>query len=104
MPHLNINQYLGIYIEMFIAFCSIAMASASNSSPSKGKSSSETDLSIINTEDEMCTDTTKWTSAKQEKLQHMTEFHKEYQRIFGEKGSICTIMKEKNLKYESPNA
>ena len=65
MPHQNINQHLEIYNEMFIAFCSIAMAFASNSSPSEGKSSSEIDLSIIDTEDEMCTDTTKWTSAKQ---------------------------------------
>ena len=36
------------------------MAFFSNSSPSgDNQSSSETDLNIINTEDEMCTDTTK---------------------------------------------
>ena len=25
----------------------------------------------------------------------MTEFHEEYQRVFGEKASICTIMKRR---------
>ena len=58
MLHQNINQLLDIYIEVFITFYSIAMAFVSNSSPSEDKSSSETDLNIINTEDEMCTDTT----------------------------------------------
>ena len=72
------------------------MASVSNSSPSEDNQSSlETDLNIINTEDEMCIDVTKWTSAKQKKLQHMTDFHEEYQQIFGEKASIHTIMKRR---------
>ena len=96
MPHQNINQLLNTYIEMFITFCSIAMAFVSNSSPSEdNQSSSETDLNIINTEDEMCTNITKWTPAKWKKLQHMTEFHEEYQWIFGEKASICTVMKRR---------
>ena len=59
------------------------------------QSSSGTDLSIINTEDEMHIDMTNWTPAKWKKLQHMTEFHEEYQRIFGERASICTIMKRR---------
>ena len=54
-----------------------------------------TDLSIINTEDEMHIDMTKWTAAKWKKLQHMTEFHEEYQQIFGERASIHTIMKRR---------
>ena len=29
------------------------------------------------------------------KLQHMTPFHEEYQCVFGEKASICTIMKQR---------
>ena len=33
----------------------------------------------------MYTDTSNWTLAKRKKLQHMTEFHEEYQQIFGEK-------------------
>ena len=52
-------------------------------------------MNIINTEDEMYIDTTNWTPAKQKKLQHMTKFHEEYQQIFGERASICTIMKRR---------
>ena len=95
----NINQLLDILIEMFIfhiIFCPIAMAFVSNPSPSEdSQSSSGTDLNIDNTEDEMYIDTTNWTLAKKKKLQHMTEFHEKYQQIFGEKASICTIMKRR---------
>ena len=80
------------------------MAFVSNLSPSEDKSSSETDLNIINTEDEMCTHTTNWPPAKWKKLQHMTEFHEEYQRVFGEKGINMYNNEKKNLTYESPNA
>ena len=95
MLHQNIHQHYDIfYLLLFL--CSIAMAFVSNSSPSEdNQSSSETDLNIINTEDEMCIDTTKWTPAKWKKLQHMTKFYEEYQWIFGEKASICTIMKRR---------
>ena len=72
------------------------MAFVSNPSPSEdNQSSSRTDLNIVNTEDEMHIDTTKWTHVKQKKLQHMTEFHEEYQQIFGERASIRTIMKRR---------
>ena len=57
------------------------------------RTNSDTDLSIINTEDEMHTDLSTWTPAERKKLQHMTEFHEEYQHVFGEKASICTIIK-----------
>ena len=81
---------------MYIIFCPIEIAFVSNSTPSKdNQSSSETDLNIINTEYEMCIDITKWTPAKWKKLQHMTDFHEEYQELFGEKASICTIMKRR---------
>ena len=56
------------------------MASVSNPSSSEdNQSSMETDLSIINTEDEKHIDMTNWTLAKWKKLQHMAEFHEEYQ-------------------------
>ena len=65
-----------------IIFCSIAMATISNTSPittSEGsQNNSETDLND-NTEDEMQTDTSNWTLAEKKKLQHMTDFHTEYQ-------------------------
>ena len=79
------------------------MAFVSNPSPSDDNQSSlGTDLSIINTEDEMHIDTTNWTPAKWKKLQHMTEFHEEYQWIFGEKASICTLMKRRILHMNPP--
>ena len=57
------------------------------------RTDSDTDLSIVNTEDEMHTDFSTWTPAKRKKLQHMTEFHEEYQCVFSKKASIQTIMK-----------
>ena len=57
------------------------------------RTNSDTDLSIVNTEDEMHTDLSTWTPAEKKKLQHMTEFHEEYQCVFGEWASLCTIMK-----------
>ena len=65
------------------------------SSSEDNQSSLGTDLSIINTEDEKHIDMTNWTPAKWKKLQHMTEFHEEYQWIFGERALICTIMKKR---------
>ena len=70
------------------------MASSSNPSPSKDNTSG-TDLSIIHTEDEEKIDTTNWMPAKHKKLQHRVEFHEEYQRVFGEKASICTKIKNR---------
>ena len=79
------------------------MAFVSNPSPSEDNhSSSGTDLNIVNTEDEMHTNTTNWMLAKRKKLQHMTEFHEEYQQIFGEKASILSIMKRRISHVNSP--
>ena len=39
---------------------------------------SSTDLEE-NTEDELATDTSTWSNKERKKLQHMTEFHEEYQ-------------------------
>ena len=57
----------------------------------------DTNLSVINTEDEMNTDVSSWTEAERKKLQHMTEFHQEYQRVFGEHASLHTIIKRELL-------
>ena len=87
---------------IYIIFCLIAMAFLSNpSSSGDNQSSLGTDLSIINMEDEKHIDMTNWTPAKWKKLQHMAEFHEEYQQIFGEKASICTIMK-KRISHMNP--
>ena len=65
-----------------IIFCSIAMATVSNTSPittsEDSQNNSETDLND-NTEDEIHTDTSNWTLAERKRLQHMTDFHEEYQ-------------------------
>ena len=58
-------------------------------------------LSAENTEDELHTNTITWTPADKKKLQHMTEFHQEYQHIFGEEASIQTIMKRR-ISHMSP--
>ena len=54
---------------------------------------SDTDLSIVNTEDELHPNLSTWTPAEKKKLQHMTEFHQEYQCIFREQASLHMIMK-----------
>ena len=63
------------------------MASNVNLSLSEDNSSG-TDLSGILAENKEWIDTTKQTLAEHKKLQHMKEFHEEYQHIFGEKASL----------------
>ena len=72
-----------IYNVIFIIYF-IVMASNTNPSPSEDNTSG-TDLSNIHTEDEEQIDTTDWTPAKCKKLQHMKEFHEEYQHVFWQK-------------------
>ena len=55
------------------------------------KTDSDTNLSAVDTEDELHTDVSTWTPAERKKLQHMTE----YQHVFGKKASIQTIMKRR---------
>ena len=52
------------------------------------RTDSGTNLSAVDTKDECHTDISTWTPAKRKKLQHMTEFHEEYQCVSGEKASI----------------
>ena len=59
------------------------------------RTDSDTDLSTENNEDELHANTSTWTPADKKKLQHMTEFHEEYQHIFREGASIQTIMKRR---------
>ena len=56
---------------------------------------SDTNLSVVNTKDELYTNGSTWTPAERKKLQHMTEFHEEYQHVFSEKASIQTLMKRR---------
>ena len=79
----------------------IVMASNANTSPSDDNTS-ETYLSIIPTEDEKQINITNWMPAKFKKLQHMKEFHEEYQRVFSKKSSIHTIMKNRITQMNPP--
>ena len=63
--------------------------------------SSGTNLSDILTKNKEI-DTTNWTPAKRKKLQHMKEFHEEYQQVFGEKASIRTIIKNRISSMNPP--
>ena len=78
------------------------MATVSNTtlishSTSEDTQPSETDLSEINTEDEINTDVSKWSDKERKKLQHMKEFHEEYPKVFSDHVSLHTIIKGKGL-------
>ena len=79
------------------------MAFSSNTSPMMSEDNDlMTDLDRSNAEDEIHTDTSNWTPAKKKRLQHMMEFHEEYQWIFGEKASIHTIMRRRISHMKPP--
>ena len=59
------------------------------------RTDSDTNLSTVDTRDELHTDTSTWTPADRKTLQHMTKFHEEYQCVFGKRASIWTIMKRR---------
>ena len=63
---------------------------------------SGTDLEEINMEDEMNTDISKWSDKERKKLQHMTEFHEEYQSVFGGKASLHTIIRKRISNMNPP--
>ena len=83
MPHHNTTNVYHLY--------SIAMA----------EETSGTDLEEINTEDERTTDISNWSDKERKKLQHMTEFHQEYQRVFGNRASLRTIIR-KRISHMNP--
>ena len=57
-----------------------------------------------NKDTEINTDTSNWSAANKKKLQHMTEFHTEYQHIFRRGSLNQNHNEEKNLSHESPHA
>ena len=70
-------------------------------STSEDTQTSGTDLEEVYTEDEINMDTSKWLHKKRKKLQHMTEFHEEYQRAFVDQASLRTIIR-KRIAYKNP--
>ena len=72
------------------------------SSDEDNRTDFDTDLSAENTEDELHANTSTWTPANKKKLQHMIEFHEEYQHIFREGASIQTMMKRRISHMNTP--
>ena len=71
-------------------------------STSEDTQTSGPDLDEINTEDEMNTDISKWSDKERKKLQHMKEFHEEYQRVFGNPASLRTIIRNRIAHMNPP--
>ena len=71
-------------------------------STSEDTQTSGTDLEEINMEDEMNTDTSKWSDKERKKLQHMKEFHEEYQRVFGDQALLRTIIRKRIVHMNPP--
>ena len=83
---------MAIYLKYFlftIVMATIPITSQiTTCADEDNRADSDTDLSAENTEDELHADTSTWTPADKKKLQHMTEFHEEYQCVFREGASI----------------
>ena len=50
----------------------------------------------------MNTDIRKWSDKERKKLQHMKEFHEEYQRVFSDQASLCTIIRKRIAHMNPP--
>ena len=71
-------------------------------STSEDTQTSGTDLEEINMEDEMNMHTSKLSDKERKKLQHTKEFHEEFQRVFGDQASLCTIIRKRNAHMNPP--
>ena len=82
-----------------------SMATGSPSSPlivEEDERRYEIYLSAESTDTEVNQDTSNWSEQEKKKLQHMTEFHAEYQHVFGEKASVRSIMKKRICNMNPP--
>ena len=90
------RKYLSKYFLFTIVMATIPTTSKLlASTDEENRIGYETNLSAENTDDEIHTNTSTWSIADRKKLQHMREFHQEYQCVFGEGASIQTIMKRR---------
>ena len=78
-----------------ISTTSKPLPSTSSGTDEENKINYETNLNAEDTDIKINMDTSAWSTANKKKLQHMTEFHQEYQCVFGEGASIRTIMKRR---------
>ena len=82
------------HILTFITFILLVMV--------EEQQTSGTDLEEINTEDELTTDISQWSDKECKKLQHMTEFHQKYQKVFGNRASLRTIIRKRMTHMNPP--
>ena len=94
------NNIFNIYFFPVVMATIPTTSQITTSVDKDNRTDSNTDLSTIDTEDELHIDTSAWTPADKKKLQHMTEFHEEYQHVFGKGASIQTNYEKKNITYE----
>ena len=91
------------YFLFNIVMATVPIASQiTTSTDQNNRADSDSNLSVVNTKDELHTNVSTWTPAERKKLQDMTEFHEEYQHVFGEKASIQTIMKRRISHMKPP--
>ena len=77
------------YFLFTIVMATIPMAlQITTSTDEDNRTDSDTNLSAVDTKDELHTETSTWTPADRKKLQHMTKFHEEYQCVLGKGASI----------------
>ena len=77
------------YFLFHIVMATIPIAlQITTSTDEDNRTDSDSNLSPVDTEDELHTDISTWTPAERKKLQHMTEFHEEYLHGFSEKVSL----------------
>ena len=77
------------YFLFTIVMANIPIAlQITTSTDEDSRTGSDTNLSVVDTEDELHTDISTWTPADRKKLQYMTKFHEEYQHVFGKGASI----------------
>ena len=93
-------SFLQLFIIRYFVFTTVMATipitlQINNSIDEDNRTDSDTNLSATDTENELHTDTTTWTPADRKKMQHMTEFHEEYQHVFVEGASIQTIMRRR---------
>ena len=103
MSRVNAYSYLKCFLfTIVMATIPTTSASTSSGTDEENRVGYETNLSAENTDDEIHADTTAWSTADRKKLQHMTEFHQEYQHVFGEGASIQTVMKRRMSHMNPP--
>ena len=103
-PIYTLCVLLIMYLLSYLGMATIPNTPLIPTSPSTSEDiqTSGTNLEEINTEDEMNTDTSKWSDKDRKKLQHMKEFHEEYQRVFGDKASLHTIIRKRIANMNPP--